>query len=234
MALPLFRCCSRLNSAFNCTRLVLNQNVAPNWFCKPRLRASVTAARFCSSERKHKVVVFGFTNPILWLRSRINYIRIIVNIDKDFSMKEFVEGSTQAFCRVSGLLSRCQFEELDGLVDEDLIKELEKKCRSLPSSFQKALNAERGDVILSTVRDVQIFVDEGRTFVCILMHFWYMTSVLLPEGMEIPGTRLFKVALENDEIKTLLGAVYEFEREFTEEAPSSWTITRVDYPKVLD
>lgn len=95
MALSLLRCCSKLNSSFNFTQLVLNQNVVLNRFCGTRLRGTLTEGRFYSSQRKPKVLVFGFTNPILWFRTRIYYFLIRAYFDKDFSIKEFTEGATQ-------------------------------------------------------------------------------------------------------------------------------------------
>lgn len=95
MALSLLRCYSRLNSAFTFTRLLVNQNVALIRFCRTRPGASITAGRFYSSQNKRKIVVFGFKNPLLWVRSRIYYFLIRAYFDKDFSIKEFTAGATQ-------------------------------------------------------------------------------------------------------------------------------------------
>ena len=51
----------------------------------------------------------------------------------------------------------------------------------------------------------------GRTFVSILMSFWYLTSAHLPEDI-MEGTRVFQVALGEEgkaETKRLLSANYE-------------------------
>lgn len=95
MALSLLKCYSRLNSAFIFTRLVLNQNAALTRFCRTRPGGSIPAGRFYSSQEKRKVVVFGFTNPLLWFRTRIYYFLIKAYFDKEFSIKEFTEGATQ-------------------------------------------------------------------------------------------------------------------------------------------
>lgn len=41
------------------------------------------------------------------------------------------------------------------------------------------------------------------------MHFWYLTSAWLPDDLELPETRLFKIAGENEATERLLGAIYE-------------------------
>lgn len=53
------------------------------------------------------------------------------------------------------------------------------------------------------------FYFSDRKFVRILMHFWYLTSAWLPEDLELPGTRMFKVSDDNEEPERLLGAIYE-------------------------
>ncbi|XP_037542190.1 m-AAA protease-interacting protein 1, mitochondrial [Nematolebias whitei] len=233
MALSLLRCCSRLNPTFSFTRSVLNQNVVLNRFCKTRLRGSIPEGRFCSSQEKTKIFELSFMNPIRWLRTRINCFLIRIYFDKEFSVEEFTEGATQAFSHVSGLLSRCQFEALEGLVDEDLIEKLAGKCCFLSSSHKEALSANPDDILFMILRDVRIFYDNERKFVRILMHFWYVTSAWLPGEIEFPRSKFFKRDDENETTERILEAIYEFQKEFTQGAPSDWTITRIEHSKFL-
>ncbi|KAM4731462.1 m-AAA protease-interacting protein 1, mitochondrial isoform 2-T2 [Anableps anableps] len=239
----LFRCYSRLPSASALTlaRFVLNQNLVRNHRCCLARAGNLTTGRSYSSERdqdhpKQKVVVVGIPNPFIWFRTRIYYFLIRTYFDKEFSIEEFTEGAKQAFSHVSRLLSRCQFEALDGLVAKDLIGKLEEKCASLPASCRSALSAEPEDIMYTTPGDVGIFYDDsGRKFVSILMRFWYLTSVRLPDD-SVEGTRIFTVSIGDGqtENKRLLTAIYEFQREFTKGVAPDWTITRIEHSKLLD
>ncbi|KAM4731465.1 m-AAA protease-interacting protein 1, mitochondrial isoform 5-T5 [Anableps anableps] len=187
----LFRCYSRLPSASALTlaRFVLNQNLVRNHRCCLARAGNLTTGRSYSSERdqdhpKQKVVVVGIPNPFIWFRTRIYYFLIRTYFDKEFSIEEFTEGAKQAFSHVSRLLSRCQFEALDGLVAKDvsmmlmkqevqsaagslmmshgsLIGKLEEKCASLPASCRSALSAEPEDIMYTTPGDVGIFYDDS-------------------------------------------------------------------------
>lgn len=251
MALPVFRGCSRFPSPFGVSRLLLNRGSALSRPGKQRLAASPeplellsgSASRAYSSDpgderQQQKMVVVALPNPFIWVRTRIYYFLIRTYFDRDFSIDEFTEGAKQAFSLVSRLLSQCQFEALEGLVEKDLIGKLQEKCSLLPSSHKKALCADPEEIMYSTPGDVGIFYDDsGRKFVSILMRFWYMTSARLPEdGVE--GTRVFKVAIgdgtDEAETKRLLTAIYEFQREFTKGVPADWTITRIEHSKLLD
>ncbi|XP_014329890.1 m-AAA protease-interacting protein 1, mitochondrial isoform X5 [Xiphophorus maculatus] len=224
----LFRCYPRLPSSFTLARFVLNQNLVRSQRCCLVRAGNLPARRTYSSERdqhhpKPKVVVVGIPNPFIWFRTRIYYFLIRTYFDKEFSIDEFTEGAKQvrykpgdqiwvlAFSHVSRLLSRCQFEALEGLVAKDLIGKLEQKCGSLPCSYQRALCAEPEDVMYTTPGDVGIFYDDdGRKFVSILMRFWYLTSVGLPDD-SMEGTRMFTVSIGDGETeaKRLLTAIYE-------------------------
>ncbi|XP_032423636.1 m-AAA protease-interacting protein 1, mitochondrial isoform X3 [Xiphophorus hellerii] len=253
MVSVLFRCYPRLPSSFTLARFVLNQNLVRSQRCCLVRAGNLPARRTYSSERdqhhpKPKVVVVGIPNPFIWFRTRIYYFLIRTYFDKEFSIDEFTEGAKQvrykpgdqiwvlAFSHVSRLLSRCQFEALEGLVAKDLIGKLEQKCGSLPCSYQRALCAELEDVMYTTPGDVGIFYDDdGRKFVSILMRFWYLTSVGLPDD-SMEGTRMFTVSIGDGETeaKRLLTAIYEFQREFTKGVAPDWTITRIEHSKLLD
>ncbi|XP_008402563.1 m-AAA protease-interacting protein 1, mitochondrial isoform X4 [Poecilia reticulata] len=173
----LLRCYPRLPSSFTLARFVLNQNLVRSQRCCLVRAGNLPARRTYSSERdqhhpKPKVVVVGIPNPFIWFRTRIYYFLIRTYFDKEFSIEEFTEGAKQvrykpgeqirvlAFSHVSRLLSRCQFEALEGLVAKDLIGKLEQKCGSLPSSHQRALCAEPEDVMYTMPGDVGIFYDD--------------------------------------------------------------------------
>ncbi|KAM4731464.1 m-AAA protease-interacting protein 1, mitochondrial isoform 4-T4 [Anableps anableps] len=152
----LFRCYSRLPSASALTlaRFVLNQNLVRNHRCCLARAGNLTTGRSYSSERdqdhpKQKVVVVGIPNPFIWFRTRIYYFLIRTYFDKEFSIEEFTEGAKQAFSHVSRLLSRCQFEALDGLVAKDVSmmlmkQEVQSAAGSLMMSHGSVADREAG------------------------------------------------------------------------------------------
>ncbi|KAJ8410601.1 hypothetical protein AAFF_G00195050 [Aldrovandia affinis] len=247
MALPVLRkCCSRpptlLTRVLRTERGVLtrstNRNLTP-------VASVLSAVRVFSSQedgqankqKQNKVVVFGIPNPFIWFRTRIYYFLIQAYFDKEFNIDDFTDGAKQAFSHVSGLISQCQFEALEGLVAKDLIGKLEEKCAHLPAGHREALSAEPEEIMYTTPGDVGIYYDDnGRKFVSILMRFWYLTRTNLPDE-SLDGTRVFQVSVGGKgeaETKRLLTANYEFQREFTKGVPPDWTITRIEHSKLLD
>ncbi|XP_060909925.1 m-AAA protease-interacting protein 1, mitochondrial [Labrus mixtus] len=242
MALPVLRGCYRLPSTFSFTRLVLNEGIFLSRSGKIRIPASSPAVRPYSSGRGgqkpvQKVMVVGITNPFIWFRTRIYCFLIRAYFDREFRIEDFTEGAKQAFSHVSGLLSRSQFEGLEGLVAKDLIGKLQEKFSLLPLSYKKALSAGPEEIMCTTLADVGIYYDDdGRKFVSILMRFWYLTSARLPDDT-VEGARIFQVASGAEgeaETKRLLTANYEFQREFTKGVTPEWTITRIEHSKLLD
>ncbi|XP_072903000.1 m-AAA protease-interacting protein 1, mitochondrial isoform X2 [Hemitrygon akajei] len=186
----------------------------------PFLSAStpLPCARCYSSERDpresgKKVVVVGIPNPFTWARTKMYFFLIRAYFDQDFTFDEFATGAKQA------------------------LEELEEKCLALPINRRQALAADLEEIMYSTPGDVGIYYDnQGRKFVSIIMRYWYLTNVDLPD--ETPeGTKVFQVVFGDEsskDSKRLLTANYEFRREFTLGVEPDWTITRIQHFKLLE
>ncbi|XP_059822972.1 m-AAA protease-interacting protein 1, mitochondrial [Hypanus sabinus] len=210
----------------------------------PYLSASMPlpCARCYSSERDpresgKKVVVVGIPNPFTWARTKMYFFLIRAYFDQDFTFDEFATGAKQAFVHVSKMLSQCNFIELKDLVSKEALEELEEKCLALPINRRQALAADLEEIMYSTPGDVGIYYDnQGRKFVSIIMRYWYLTNVDLPD--ETPeGTKVFQVVFGDEsskDSKRLLTANYEFRREFTLGVEPDWTITRIQHFKLLE
>ncbi|XP_062972277.1 m-AAA protease-interacting protein 1, mitochondrial [Elgaria multicarinata webbii] len=187
--------------------------------------------------RKPSVVVVEVPKPLLWLRTRLYFFLIRAYFDQEFSIRDFTEGAKQAFALVSGLISQCKYDLLEELVSEEMVQVLKEKLSSLSENHKSALAADMDEIMYTTAGDVGIYYDDsGRKFVSILMRFWYLTSVDLPD--ETPdGTKVFQIVFGDTttkETKRLLTANYEFRREFTQGVKPDWTITRIEHPKLLE
>ncbi|XP_068602353.1 m-AAA protease-interacting protein 1, mitochondrial [Brachionichthys hirsutus] len=246
MALPILRGCARVQRTFSFSRLFLSESSFRNRTGKTfgaslPPAAGTAPVRPYSSERggqnqTHKVLTFGISNPLVWIRTRVYYFLIRAYFDNEFNIEEFTAGAKQAFIHVSGLLSQCEFHALEGLVSKDLIGELEAKCRSLPSSHKEALSVTADEIMYTTAEDVGIYHSDERKFVSIRMRFWYLTSADLPDDSPA-GTHVFHVAIDEgakSAKKRVLAANYEFQREFRKGLPPDWTITRIEHSKILE
>ncbi|XP_069790636.1 m-AAA protease-interacting protein 1, mitochondrial [Narcine bancroftii] len=234
---------------WNLVRLAFN---TLSWACRTqrclRMAAplpSVTShpcARCFGSERESrrstkKVVVVGIPNPFIWARTKMYFFLIRAYFDQDFTFDEFTTGAKQAFVHVSKMLSQCNFIELKDLVSKEALEELEEKCSALPVNRRQALAADLEEIMYSTPGDVGIYYDnQGRKFVSIIMRYWYLTDVDLPD--ETPeGNKVFQVVFGDESMKDskrLLTANYEFRREFTQGVQPDWTITRIQHFKLLE
>ncbi|XP_032879426.1 m-AAA protease-interacting protein 1, mitochondrial isoform X2 [Amblyraja radiata] len=182
----------------------------------PALMPAPCARRY-SSEREprpssKKVVVVGIPNPFTWARTKMYFFLIRAYFDQDFTFDEFAAGAKQAFVHVSNMLSQCNFVELKDLVSKEALEELEEKCSAMPANRRQAIAADLEEIMYSTPGDVGIYYDnQGRKFVSIIMRYWYLTDVDLPD--ETPeGTKVFQVVFgdeSNKDSKRLLTANYE-------------------------
>ncbi|XP_072435010.1 m-AAA protease-interacting protein 1, mitochondrial [Chiloscyllium punctatum] len=187
--------------------------------------------------RPKKVVVVGIPNPFIWARTKMYFFLIRAYFDQDFTFEEFSAGARQAFSQVSKMLSECNFDALKNLVSKEALEEVEEKCLAMPVNRREALAADLDEIMYSTPGDVGIYYDnQGRKFVSIIMRYWYLTDVDLPD--ETPeGTKVFQVVFGDESSKDslrLLTANYEFRREFTQGVEPDWIVTRIQHFKLLE
>ncbi|XP_028993648.1 m-AAA protease-interacting protein 1, mitochondrial-like [Betta splendens] len=245
MALFMLRRCCRFPSIFSITNVFLNEGMVLNRSSRIRLTPPLPVAvgavvRACSSnqqgnEEKTMAVIVDIPNPVNWLKNRFCCFLIRTFFDKEFSIKEFTEGAKQAFSHVSRLLSKGQFDALEGLVAKELIGPMEESYNRMPLHFREALAAEPDDIMHASPKDVGIYYDDdGRRFVVVQMQFWYLTETGISEN-GVEGKRIFQIAIgtKNRDTKSLLTALYEFQSEFTEEVPPDWTIIKLDHSSIF-
>ncbi|KAM6465466.1 m-AAA protease-interacting protein 1, mitochondrial [Liasis olivaceus] len=198
-------------------------------------------ARFYSSDgdskSEERTVFLGFPNPLRWLRTRLYFFLIRTYFDRDFSIHEFTQGAKHAFTLVSKLISQCKYDVLEELVSKEMIQMLREKLSPLSENHRKALAAEMDEIMFTATGDVGIYYDDnGRKFVSILMSFWYLSSVDIPDKTP-EGAKVFRIALRGEntpKTRQLLLANYEFRREFTQGVKPDWMITWIEHPNLLE
>ncbi|TRY94181.1 hypothetical protein DNTS_028355 [Danionella cerebrum] len=236
MALPLMRSCNRpvslLLRCYSPKQLSVNLPIR----LSPIAAATLHESRLYSSEpRKRKgnqrLVTIHIPNPFRWLRNKIFIFLIRTYFDREFDIDDFTNGTLHAFCHVSRLLSQGHFEALEGLATKDVILKVQKLCAQMPVGRINALAVDQDDVIFMKPINMNIYYNDERKFVRILMGFWYMPNFKLPEGWAMKflslGVSTGKLVQEQFEQNSMLRAFYEFQREYTDGVAPDWIITDI-------
>uniref|UniRef100_UPI003AABE83B m-AAA protease-interacting protein 1, mitochondrial isoform X2 n=1 Tax=Centroberyx gerrardi TaxID=166262 RepID=UPI003AABE83B len=137
-------------------------------------------------------------------------------------------GISVALVHISNMMSSGRFKELRGIVSNEMVDYVEKKCKSLSDVQRQQLAASMDDIVFLLPEDVSVVFDQyGRKFCFVVMRFWLLSTLEGPDDPE--GTKIFKVASSEDggPQKKIVTAVYEFHRELTRGAPPDWTVTNV-------
>ncbi|XP_055932133.1 m-AAA protease-interacting protein 1, mitochondrial-like [Argiope bruennichi] len=147
-------------------------------------------------------------------------------LDKDFSLKEFTEGSKQALVIVSSYLSQGDFQSLKGLVTDDAIAEIKRNYSSLNIKERQDLLTKFSDIFISFPYQIGIIFDDDnqKRYAEITVVYHIIKNL---EDMKMQS----KVNSEavKDDIKI---CNYRFIREYTKGVESDWTINRLGHFKL--
>ncbi|XP_056236449.1 m-AAA protease-interacting protein 1, mitochondrial [Seriola aureovittata] len=181
-----------------------------------------------SSGGQPDISVVGIPDPLTWIRCKSIMFLIELYFELDVNSVEFDRGVKQALVHVSNVMSCGRYHELRGVVSNEMVQYIEKRCRSLTSAQRQQLAITMDDIIFVLPEDVSVVFDQyGRKFCFIVMRFWLLSTHEGPDDPE--GTKIFKVASGEDSSpqKKIATAVYEFHRELTRGASPDWTVTTV-------
>ncbi|XP_039974640.1 m-AAA protease-interacting protein 1, mitochondrial [Xiphias gladius] len=181
-----------------------------------------------SSGGQPAITVVGIPDPITWIRCKVVMYLIDLYFELDLNSAEFDRGVKQALVHVSNVMSGGRYHELKGIVSNEMVEYVEKRCRSLTNSQRQQLAVTMDDIIFVLPEDVSVVFDQyGRKFCFIVMRFWILSTHEGPDDPE--GTKIFKVGSSEDGSpqKKIATAVYEFHRELTRGASPDWTVTTV-------
>ncbi|KAM4581378.1 m-AAA protease-interacting protein 1, mitochondrial [Odontesthes bonariensis] len=179
-------------------------------------------------DRRPPVSVVGIPDPLTWIRCKVITSLTDLYFETDINSAEFDRGVKQALVHVSNKMSRGRYHELKGVVSNEMMEYVEKRCRSLTDAQRKQLAVNMDDIIFVLPEDISVVFDEfGRKFCSVVMRFWLLSSHEGPDDPE--GIKIFKVAPGEEEgpQKKIATAVYEFHRELTTGASPDWTVTTV-------
>ncbi|XP_071780516.2 m-AAA protease-interacting protein 1, mitochondrial isoform X2 [Centroberyx gerrardi] len=174
------------------------------------------------------ISVVGIPDPITLIRCKVMMYLIELYFEIGITSVEFDKGVKQALVHISNMMSSGRFKELRGIVSNEMVDYVEKKCKSLSDLQRQQLAASMDDIVFLLPEDVSVVFDQyGRKFCFVVMRFWLLSTLEGPDDPE--GTKIFKVASSEDggPQKKIVTAVYEFHRELTRGAPPDWTVTNV-------
>lgn len=181
-----------------------------------------------SPDGQPAISVVGIPDPITWIRCRVLMYLIRLLFELDLNSEEFHMGVKQALVHVSNLMSSNKYHRLVGIVSNEMIEYVEKKCRSLTDAQRQQLAVNMDDIVFVLPEDVSVVFDQyGRKFCFVVLRFWFLSPHDGPDDPE--ATKIFKVASSEDgnPQKKIATAVYEFHRELTRGASPDWTVATV-------
>ncbi|XP_067094036.1 m-AAA protease-interacting protein 1, mitochondrial [Osmerus mordax] len=190
---------------------------------------------YCTSDNDRKstkghptISVVGSPDPITWIINKLFIILIELVFELGLTTVDFDNGVKQALVHVSNMMSTGNFEELRGVVSNETVDYVEKKCKTLSEAQRQQLAISLDDILFLLPEDVCVVFDKRGGRSCVIeMRFWYLSKTNAPDDPE--SSKIFKIATTEDSDKSqkIVTAVYEFHRELTKGADSNWTITNI-------
>ncbi|KAI3361353.1 hypothetical protein L3Q82_013533, partial [Scortum barcoo] len=177
--------------------------------CRRRLVFAGHTHRLLSSQPAISVV--GIPDPITWIRCKVIIYLIDLYFQLDINSEEFDRGIKQALVQVSNMMSTGRYHRLVGqvgLVSNEMIEYIEKRCKSLTDAQRRKLAVTMDDIVFTLPEDVSVVFDQygefravglhtlRRKFCFVVMRFWLLSAHEGPDDPE--GTKIFKVASNED------------------------------------
>lgn len=175
-------------------------------------RTTFTVRRRCSESAPKTPELVYVPHLLRWLKTKLKFKYLQRKWDPDFSEGAFIYGTTTAICRITEIISKNRLEELDDLLTTSAKEKLVDDAKRLTQLQRRIIRIKPEDIKILVPLSVNLIAD-GLEKKCavdlrILALKWY----------EITGSlRLVLVALQS-----------EFFREYSQRAPSEWTISKFD------
>jgi hypothetical protein len=166
-------------------------------------------------------------HPIKSIRNYVFAALIRGYYDSQFSMSSFLKGAEQAVATVSGLISKGQFESLEGLVANDAIWELRRSYDSLSPQQRQFVAADPTDFFFRFIYEIGMIFDDDTD-----QRFVEITTVFQGfHGLE--NVKRNNAGHYTEEMYRSRDQVYicnyRFIREFTKGKEDEWTINKLNH-----
>ncbi|XP_050418744.1 m-AAA protease-interacting protein 1, mitochondrial [Patella vulgata] len=138
--------------------------------------------------------------------------------DPEFSLGNFLAGAEQAVVVVSQLVGEGKFSDLNGLVEDEAIKEIERNYGYLNIKQKNEIPVKREDIIHRFIYEIGMMFDDNSK-----KRFVEITVVVFGEKDRPLSTRFFP------DINRCFICNYRFIKEFTKGVESDWTINKLNH-----
>lgn len=172
-----------------------------------------------------------------WILSQFIIMRYF---DNEFSLPDFVIGSKKAVEVVSGLISRGEISDLQGLVSSDVITQIRSNLSTFSLKQRQELAIRATDIYFSFPYEVGVMFpnedkDEGENqtrFVEITMCYHALSGLheLQEQGISPP----INMGMMPEYREKIYILNYRFIREFTKGVQDDWTVNAINHFKPSD
>ncbi|KAK6165654.1 hypothetical protein SNE40_022540 [Patella caerulea] len=138
--------------------------------------------------------------------------------DPEFSLGGFLVGAEQAVVVVSRLVGEGKFNDLNGLVEDEAIKEIERNYVYLNNKQKYEIPVKRDDIIHRFIYEIGMMFDDNSN-----KRFVEITVVVFGEKDRPLSTRFFP------DTNRCFICNYRFIKEFTKGVESDWTINKLNH-----
>jgi len=182
--------------------------------------------------RRRPLKLMDFTeirwpHPIKFFRNYVFSALIRGYYDHSFSIGNFMRGAEQALVAVSGLISRGQFENLDGLVASEAHWELRRNYDRLSPHQRELVAINTRDIIVNFVYEIGMIFDDDtdQRFVEITTVFqgYYGLDEMKRRN---PSSFVEEMYQHREQIYV---CNYRFIREFTKGKEDEWIINKLNH-----
>lgn len=187
------------------------KNVSGILISRPNTLQTINSYSSSSSVPKTPELIY-VPHILRWLKTKLKFKYLQKKWDPDFSEGAFIYGTTTAICKITEIISKNKPDELNGLLTVTAKEKLVEDAKRLTQLQKMIIRIKPEDIKILVPLSVNLIAD-GIERKCsvdlrILALKWY----------EITGSlRLVLVALQS-----------EFFREYSQRAPSEWTISKFD------
>ncbi|XP_056142625.1 m-AAA protease-interacting protein 1, mitochondrial [Lampris incognitus] len=198
-------------------------------WCRLEGRRTFSAGQrlYSTGEEHPGITVVGIPDPITWIYCKVTMYLIEVCFEPGITSVDFDRGVKQALVHISNIMSCGRFDELRGIMSNEVLEYIKKNCNSLNVVQRQQLAISADDILFMLPEDVSVIIDQhGRKFCFVVMRFWFLSTFKGPDDPE--GTKIFSITPTDDSTpKKIVTAVYEFQRELTRGSSQDWKVTHV-------
>ncbi|ELT90784.1 hypothetical protein CAPTEDRAFT_86444, partial [Capitella teleta] len=164
-------------------------------------------------------------SPVVFIRNMMFNVLIRGYFDPDYSLPEFKAGAVHSVCHVSQLLANGQFDDMEGLVTNEVITKLRHRHMDLNENQLNWLSVHPRDCISKRCQIGVILIGEQR----------FVEITVAVHG--IHGFRMYEQAASMGKVeghpplnwKNHFQCNYRFIRDYTKGEHDSWTINRLNH-----